>query len=261
MRRRRHRCVGLIGRRPHPPPDRGGPRPACRSPRPGDVWDPDAGIDRPSRLGGLRRRRAPRRRRHRRRPLDRRAEARASATAARSAPASSPGRLAELDDGPRILVSGSAIGWYGDTGDRLVDEGEPAGDRLRGVDRAGLGGRRSARGRRRASASRSCRTAQVLSTDGGLARQAAAVLQVGLGGKVGLGPPVDDAGSASTTRSAPSSGCLTPRSPGPVNLVSPEPVTQRRLRRSLGRPPPTDHDHPDDRAAPARRPRARRRRC
>src|SRR5215207_3771935 len=34
--------------------------------------------------------------------------------------------LAKLDDGPRILVSGSAIGWYGDTGDRIVDESEPA---------------------------------------------------------------------------------------------------------------------------------------
>lgn len=35
--------------------------------------------------------------------------------------------LAALDPRPRVLVSGSAIGWYGDTGDRAVDETAPAG--------------------------------------------------------------------------------------------------------------------------------------
>ncbi|MBC7270805.1 MAG: NAD-dependent epimerase/dehydratase family protein, partial [Streptomyces sp.] len=34
--------------------------------------------------------------------------------------------LASLDDGPRVLVNGSAIGYYGDTGDRAVDEDAPA---------------------------------------------------------------------------------------------------------------------------------------
>ncbi len=32
-----------------------------------------------------------------------------------------------LDPKPRVLVSASAIGWYGDTGDRIVDETAPAG--------------------------------------------------------------------------------------------------------------------------------------
>jgi len=35
--------------------------------------------------------------------------------------------LTALDPKPRVLVSGSAIGWYGDTGDREVDESAPAG--------------------------------------------------------------------------------------------------------------------------------------
>ncbi len=35
--------------------------------------------------------------------------------------------MAALDPKPRVLVSASAIGWYGDTGDREVDETAPAG--------------------------------------------------------------------------------------------------------------------------------------
>jgi uncharacterized protein (TIGR01777 family) len=36
--------------------------------------------------------------------------------------------LARLDPKPRVLVSGSAIGYYGDTGDREVDESSPHGE-------------------------------------------------------------------------------------------------------------------------------------
>lgn len=36
--------------------------------------------------------------------------------------------VASLDSPPRVLVSGSAIGYYGDTGDRAVDESAPPGD-------------------------------------------------------------------------------------------------------------------------------------
>ena len=35
--------------------------------------------------------------------------------------------ITSLDPKPRVLVSASAIGWYGDTGDRMVDESAPAG--------------------------------------------------------------------------------------------------------------------------------------
>lgn len=35
--------------------------------------------------------------------------------------------VAQLDQEPEVLVSGSAIGYYGDTGDRVVDETAPAG--------------------------------------------------------------------------------------------------------------------------------------
>ena len=38
------------------------------------------------------------------------------------------GALAKLGSPPATLLSASAIGWYGDTGDRPVDESAPAGD-------------------------------------------------------------------------------------------------------------------------------------
>ena len=37
------------------------------------------------------------------------------------------GALAKLSPPPATLVAASAIGWYGDTGDREVDESAPAG--------------------------------------------------------------------------------------------------------------------------------------
>ena len=53
--------------------------------------------------------------------------------------------LAGLDPKPAVLVSGSAIGYYGDTGDEPVDESSarrrrlprPGGRRLGGVSRTG----------------------------------------------------------------------------------------------------------------------------
>jgi len=38
------------------------------------------------------------------------------------------GRLAQLEVPPRVLITASAIGWYGDTGGREVTEDAPAGD-------------------------------------------------------------------------------------------------------------------------------------
>ncbi|MDX3531513.1 NAD-dependent epimerase/dehydratase family protein, partial [Streptomyces sp. ID05-39B] len=35
--------------------------------------------------------------------------------------------VAALDERPRVFVNGSAMGYYGETGERVVDEGAPAG--------------------------------------------------------------------------------------------------------------------------------------
>ena len=88
---------------------------------------------------------------------------------------------------PPVLLSGSAIGWYGDTGDREVDESAPAGRQLPGRAGHRLGSRRRP-GPRRRQPGRALRTGLVLSP-----RRAACsapltpLFRLGLGARLGSG--------------------------------------------------------------------------
>jgi uncharacterized protein (TIGR01777 family) len=141
--------------------------------------------------------------------------------------------LARLDDGPRVLVSGSAIGWYGDTGDREVAEGEPAGtDFLAGVVQDWEAAAQPAidAGVRVAFA----RTSQVLSTDGGPLATQLPFFRFGLGGRVGSGRQwiswiaIDDEVAAIEW-------LLTHDISGPANLCAPNPVRNAEFAKALGR--------------------------
>ena len=86
-----------------------------------------------------------------------------SARAARRAPRCSPRRWPRSTAKPPVLVSGSAIGFYGDRGDEQLTEAERARIGVPPRRRRGLGGRRRPGGggrdpRRRASAPGSCST-------------------------------------------------------------------------------------------------------
>lgn len=123
---------------------------------------------------------------------------------------------------PRVLVSGSAIGFYGDTGDREVDENSPPGSGfLAGVCRAWEAEALKAHDARVVL----LRTGFVLGRDGGAMKMILPVFRAGLGGRLGSGKQwmscihVDDvAGMAlwavdnQTIR-------------GPLNGVMPQPVT------------------------------------
>ena len=62
-------------------------------------------------------------------------------------------RVAVPDPRPRVLLSASAIGWYGDTGDTTVDETAPAGhDFLADLCRRWEAATRTAAGRSRSAA-------------------------------------------------------------------------------------------------------------
>lgn len=87
---------------------------------------------------------------------------------------------------PRILLSGSAIGWYGDTGDREVAEGAPCGDGfLAEVVRRWEAAAQPAV----AAGVRVCylRTGVVLSASGGAMGRVLPLFRAGLAGRLGSG--------------------------------------------------------------------------
>lgn len=143
--------------------------------------------------------------------------------------------LAELDDPPPVLVSGSAIGWYGaDRGDELLDESSagPGDDFLARVvgiweDSAGM-----AVGDERIRVC-TARTGLVLSADGGLLPLVSLPFKLGVGGPLGSGQQwmswismEDEVGAL--TFLLEQDGIE-----GAVNLTAPAPVTNAEFSRAL----------------------------
>jgi uncharacterized protein (TIGR01777 family) len=141
--------------------------------------------------------------------------------------------LAVLDPLPKVLLSGSAIGYYGDRGDELLDERSPAGSGfLPDVCRAWEGATSPAAeaGVRVAH----LRTGIVLAGHGGALRKQLPLFKLGLGGRFGSGRQwqswihLDDEVGAIEH-------LLTADVEGPVNLTSPNPVTNAAFGSTLGR--------------------------
>jgi len=141
--------------------------------------------------------------------------------------------LAGLDTPPKVLVSGSAIGFYGDTGERTVTEEVPAGAGFL----AGLVRDWEAAAQPAADAGIRVahpRTGLVLSPDGGLLGKLLPMFRLGLGAKLGSGRQwmswitLDDhiAALRFLIESAEMSG--------PVNLTAPEPVRNTDFTKALG---------------------------
>lgn len=94
--------------------------------------------------------------------------------------------LADLDDKPRALIVGSAIGYYGDRGDTVLDETDTPGDNFLAkvcVDWEAAAGPAQQAGLRVACA----RTGVVLTPDGGALAQMLPIFRLGLGGTIGPG--------------------------------------------------------------------------
>jgi len=133
---------------------------------------------------------------------------------------------------PRVLVSGSAIGFYGDTGDTEVDESSPGGRGfLAEVCRAW-----EAEAEQAASARVVLlRTGFVLGRDGGAMRLILAAFRFGLGGKLGSGRQwmscvhVDDV--AGMALWAVENASVR----GPLNAVMPQPVTNAAFTKDVAR--------------------------
>lgn len=132
---------------------------------------------------------------------------------------------------PRVLVSGSATGFYGDTGDHEVSENSPSGGGfLAGVVRAW-----EAEAMRAAPAARVVllRTGFVLGRGGGALRLVLPVFRAGLGGTLGSGRQwmscvhVDDV--AGLAFWAVENAAVQ----GPLNAVMPAPCTNRDFTRAV----------------------------
>ncbi|MFB7178281.1 TIGR01777 family oxidoreductase [Streptomyces sp. NPDC056257] len=142
--------------------------------------------------------------------------------------------VAALDEPPAVLVSGSAVGYYGDTGDRAVDEDAPAGQGfLPSVcvewEAAAAPARKA--GIRTAYA----RTGLVVAGEGGAWGRMFPLFRAGLGGRLGNGRQYWSFISLRDEVAALRHIIDTPGLEGPVNLTAPEPLTNRQVTAAMGR--------------------------
>jgi uncharacterized protein (TIGR01777 family) len=140
--------------------------------------------------------------------------------------------LASLQQPPSVLLSGSAIGYYGDHGDQVIDESTGAGDDF--PARVCVQWEACAQPAVDSDIRVAfLRTGIVQSTKGGALAKQLPFFKLGLGGKVGSGRQwiswisIDDEVAAIRF-------LLDHDVSGPVNLVAPEPVTNSEYTKTLG---------------------------
>jgi len=142
--------------------------------------------------------------------------------------------LAAMRDGPRTVISSSAIGFYGDRGDALVREGAKAGDGfLAEVCRAWELALRPLEGSRVRVVR--LRTGVVLSSAGGALSEMLTPFRMGAGGRLGSGDQymswIDLDDLVALVHHALHDEELR----GPVNGTAPHPVTNSTFTSTLGR--------------------------
>lgn len=142
--------------------------------------------------------------------------------------------VAALDTPPRTLLLGTAVGYYGDTGDRAVDESAPAGtgflaDLVRDWEAASAPA--AAAGVRTAYA----RTGLVVAREGGAWGKLFPIFRAGLGGRLGNGHQYWSHIALHDHIAALRHILDTEELSGPVNLTAPEPVTNREATAAMGR--------------------------
>jgi uncharacterized protein (TIGR01777 family) len=142
--------------------------------------------------------------------------------------------LASLSVKPAVLVSASAVGYYGDRGDEPVDESSPAGRGfLAGVCQEWEAATYPARDADIRVVN--LRIGVVLSSKGGALAQMLTPFRLGVGGVIGSGQQyiswiaLDDLVCVIQFALHAAALC------GPVNAVAPQPVTNRELTKTLGR--------------------------
>jgi uncharacterized protein (TIGR01777 family) len=142
--------------------------------------------------------------------------------------------MAQLEPRPRVLVSASAIGWYGDTGERIVDETAPAGSGfLANVVEAWEAAAHPA-----AEAGIRVvhpRTGLVVAKHGGAWARMFPLFRFGLGGKLGAGSQYWSWISLRDEVCALQFLLEQDHLNGPVNLTGPAPLTNAEITSVMGK--------------------------
>ncbi|MFD4757680.1 TIGR01777 family oxidoreductase [Streptomyces sp. NPDC058439] len=142
--------------------------------------------------------------------------------------------VASLDAPPKVLLSGSAIGYYGDTGDRAVDESAPAGEGFLPsvcVEWEAATAAAQEAGVRTVHA----RTGLVVAREGGAWGRLFPLFRAGLGGRLGNGRQYWSFIALHDEIAALRHILETESLSGPVNLTGPDPVTNGEVTAAMGR--------------------------
>ncbi|MFD9935911.1 TIGR01777 family oxidoreductase [Streptomyces massasporeus] len=144
--------------------------------------------------------------------------------------------VASLDakDRPRVFVNGSAIGYYGETGERTVDESAPAGEGFLPelcVEWEGATAPAQEAGVRTVFT----RTGLVVSREGGAWGRLFPLFRAGAGGRMGDGRQYWSFVALHDEVAAIRHLMETDGLSGPFNITAPNPVTNREITAAMGR--------------------------
>ncbi|WP_406478733.1 TIGR01777 family oxidoreductase [Streptomyces sp. NBC_01615] len=141
--------------------------------------------------------------------------------------------VASLEEPPGVFVNGSAIGFYGDTGGRAVDESAPPGD---GFLPALCVEWEEAAGAAQEAGIRTVfpRTGLVVAGKGGAWGKLFPLFKAGLGGRMGDGRQYWSFISLHDEVAAIRHLMETESLSGPVNLTAPDPLTNREITEAMG---------------------------
>lgn len=134
---------------------------------------------------------------------------------------------------PKVLISGSASGFYGDTGDVLLSETAPIGEGFL-AELANAWEREAMKAPSRVRVVQ-IRTTMVLSRTKGALGRLLPILRAGVGGKLGSGKQWWAWISLPDQARAIIHLINTPSASGPYNLTAPEPATCKQLIKALGK--------------------------
>ncbi|EPD58903.1 MULTISPECIES: TIGR01777 family oxidoreductase [unclassified Streptomyces] len=142
--------------------------------------------------------------------------------------------VAGLETKPRVFVNGSAMGYYGETGERAVDESAPPGEGFLPelcVEWEGAAAPAQEAGVRTVFT----RTGLVVSRGGGAWGRLFPLFRAGLGGRLGDGRQYWSFISLHDEVAAIRHLMDTDGLSGPFNLTAPQPLTNREITAAMGR--------------------------